>query len=192
MKRRRALHVENRKRSETARLRRAVRADLLSITEIYNEAILTTTATFDTKPQSVRQRLRWFRQHQAGYPIIVAEFDGKVVGWACLSPWSGRPAYAETAETSFYVKSEYRGRGIGRELKRRVIKEARQLGFHSLIAQVAAGSAASLHLNEVLGFKRVGTLREVGRKFGKLLDVHVLQKMLRRRPSAAKKAETPN
>jgi L-amino acid N-acyltransferase YncA len=160
-------------------LRRAGRADLPAITRIYNEAILTTTATFDTQRQNIRQRQRWFRQHGKDYPIIVAEFDGQVVGWASLSPWSERVAYRETAETSFYVKSEYRGRGIGRQLKSRIIEEARQLGFHSLIARVAEGSDASLRVNERAGFRHVGTLKEAGRKFGKLLDVHILQKMLK-------------
>jgi L-amino acid N-acyltransferase YncA len=161
-------------------LRGAAPADLPAITKIYNEAIRTTTATFDTKPQTLRQRLEWFRKHGKRHPVIVAEFEGKVVGWASLTPWSERAAYDGTAETSFYVKSEFRGRGIGRALKRRTIDEARQLGFHSLIAQVAEGSDASLRINEAAGFKHVGTLKEVGYKFGKLIDVHILQKMLRR------------
>jgi L-amino acid N-acyltransferase len=160
-------------------LRHAARADLPAITKIYNEAILTTTATFDTKPQSVRQRQSWFRKHGRNYPIIVAELNSQVVGWASLSPWSDRHAYSETAESSFYVKSEYRGRGIGRHLKKRIMEEAKRLRFHSLIARVAAGSDASLRVNAAAGFRHVGTLKEVGRKFGKLLDVHILQKILK-------------
>ena len=160
------------------RIRRAVRADLPVIALIYNEAVLTTTATFDTKPQTVRERSTWFRAHGRRYPIIVAEVRGEVVGWASISPWSDRAAYDVTGETSFYVKSEFRGRGIGRKLKRAIIDEGRRSGFHSLIARVADGSKASVHLNEIAGFNHVGTLKEVGRKFGKLLDVHVLQKML--------------
>ena len=160
------------------RIRRAVRADLPVITVIYNEAILTTTATFDIKPQTIRKRLAWFRAHGRRYPIIVAEMKGDVVGWASISPWSDRAAYDVTGETSFYVKSEFRGRGIGRKLKRAIVDEARRSGFHSLIARVADDSKVSLHLNGVAGFKHVGTLKEVGRKFGKLLDVHVLQKIL--------------
>jgi phosphinothricin acetyltransferase len=76
------------------------------------------------------------------------------------------------------VKSEFRGRGIGRKLKQATIEEARRLEFHTLIARVAEGSEASLHLNESFGFFHVGTMKEVGRKFGRLLDVHILQKML--------------
>jgi len=92
--------------------------------------------------------------------------------------WSDRCAYDGTAETTFYVKSEYRGIGIGRRLKAEIIGQARRLGFHSLIARVAEGSHASLHLNQEFGFEMIGTLRQVGRKFGRLLDVHILQKML--------------
>jgi L-amino acid N-acyltransferase YncA len=164
---------------EPVRLRRAVRADLPTITKIYNEAILTTTATFDTQSQTVRERAAWFRKHGRRHPIIVAQIGGEVVGWACISAWSDREGYKDTAETSFYVHSKFRGRGIGRKLKRAIIAEARRLGFRCLIARVANGSAASLHLNKVTGFEHVGTLKQVGRKFGKLVDVHILQKILK-------------
>lgn len=159
-------------------IRRAELDDLPAITEIYNEAILTTTATFDTEPKTVDERLPWFHSHDERHPVIVAVSEGQIVGWASISKWSDRAAYDDTAETSFYVKSEFRGRGIGRQLKEAIIAEAHCLRFHSLIARVAEGSDASLHLNESCGFVRVGTLREVGRKFGRLLDVHVLQKIL--------------
>jgi L-amino acid N-acyltransferase len=162
-----------------AKLRRAARADLPAITRIYNEAILTTTATFDTKPQTLRQRAAWFGKHGKNYPIIVAEVDREVVGWSSLSPWSDREAYKITAETSFYVDSRFRGRGIGHKLKLAIVKEARRLGFRSVIARVAEGSDASLHLNHVIGFNQVGILKQVGEKFGKLIDVHILQKRLR-------------
>jgi phosphinothricin acetyltransferase len=108
----------------------------------------------------------------------VAVVEGKVVGWSSLNQWSDRRAYDETAETSFYVKSEFRGRGIGRKLKEATITEAKRLGFHSLLARVAQGSEESLHLNYSVGFVLVGTMKEVGQKFGKRLDVHILQKML--------------
>ena len=156
-------------------IRHAELSDLAAITEIYNEAILTTTATFDVEPRSEGEEVHWFESHGPRHPILVAELDGQVVGWAHLAKWSERAAYSETAETSFYVKQEHRGHGIGRKLKRAIVEEGRRLGFHSLIARVAEGSNASLHLNESLGFAHVGTLKEVGRKFGKLLDVHILQ-----------------
>src|SRR5262249_32940052 len=136
------------------------------------------TATFDTQPKTVVERYDWFRSHDERHPVLVAVGDGQVVGWASLSPWSDRLAYADTAETSFYVRSDYRGHGIGRQLKAAIIEEARRLHFHTIIARVAEGSGASLHLNKSFGFVRVGTLREVGRKFGKLLDVEIWQKMV--------------
>lgn len=162
----------------TVQIRKAALADLEAIRKIYNEAILTTTATFDTEPKSADERLQWFQSHDERHPILVAVLDGKVVGWASLTQYSERRAYDDTAETSFYVKSEFRGQGIGRKLKEATIEEARRLRFHTLIARVAEGSEESIHLNESAGFVLVGTLKEVGRKFGKLLDVHIMQKML--------------
>lgn len=159
-------------------IRRAELDDLPALTEIYNEAILTTTATFDLEPKTVDQRREWLLNRGERHPVLVAVCQGAAVGWASISRWSERAAYDDTGETSFYVKSEFRGRGIGRALKEAIIAEARRLRFHSLIARVAEGSEASLHLNESAGFARVGTLREVGRKFGRLLDVHIMQKML--------------
>ena len=159
-------------------IRTANRSDLTAITTIYNEAIETTTATFDTEPRTESEQARWFQEHTGRFPIIVAEVDGRTVGWASLSPWSGRCAYSNTGETSFYVKSEYRGGGIGRALKTAIAERARSLGFHVLIAQITEGSHASRHINESFGFEHVGTLREVGKKFGNLLDVHLYQLIL--------------
>ena len=164
--------------SSLASIRPAALADLEAITEIYNEAILATTATFDTEPKSSAERLDWFQAHGDRHPILVATVGEKVVGWTSLSRWSDRRAYDETAETSFYVKSEYRGQGIGRQLKGAIIAAAQRLGYHSLIVRVAEGSVESLHLNESFGFVHIGTLKEVGQKFGRRLDVHIMQKML--------------
>ena len=159
-------------------IRAAILADLPAITAIYNEAILTTTATFDTEPKTLEERTAWLKGHDERHPVMVAVMGNDVVGWACLSKWSDRPAYDGTAETSFYVAAEHRGRGIGRKLKEAIIAEARRLGFHTLIARVAEGSEASRRLNERAGFVHVGTLKEVGRKFGRWLDVDVMQLML--------------
>jgi L-amino acid N-acyltransferase len=159
-------------------IRRAELRDLESICQIYNEAILSSTATFDTEPSSPEERRIWFVSHNDRYPILVAELQGKIAGWAALTRFSDRPAYDGTAETSFYVASEYRGRGIGWKLKEALIEEARRIGFHTLIARVAEGSKASLVLNRRAGFVLIGTMKEVGYKFGQWLDVHVLQKML--------------
>jgi phosphinothricin acetyltransferase len=160
-------------------IRRAELADAEAISEIYNEAILTTTATFDTEPKDVAERIEWLKSHDDRHPVLVALSENKIVGWSALSRWSERGAYDDTAETSFYVSSDFRGHGIGRKLKEATIEEARRLGFHTLIARVAEGSEESLHLNASMGFLHVGTLKEVGRKFDRLIDVHIFQKMLR-------------
>ena len=164
--------------SKSPTIRRATPEDAAAIAHIYNEAILNTTATFDTEPKTPEERVEWLKSHDNRHPILVAVVNGEVAGWASITLWSDRPAYADTAETSFYVRSADRGRGIGRKLKEAIIEEAKRLGYHTLIARITAGSEVSLHLNESTGYVHVGTLKEVGRKFGQLLDVHILQKIL--------------
>jgi len=115
-------------------IRRAPLDDVPSITDIYNEAILTTTATFDTETKTVEDRAKWFQTYDERHPVLVAVVDNKVVGWASLTSWSDGRAYDDTAETSFFVHSAYRGRGVGRKLKEATIEEVRHLKFHTLIA----------------------------------------------------------
>ena len=159
-------------------IRQATTDDLNAITEIFNEAITRTTASFFLEPRTVDDMRQWLESHDERHPVLVALSDGEVAGWASLTQWSERAAYDSTAETSFYVAVSRRGQGIGRQLKHSIIEEGRRLGFHTLIARMAEGSDASRHLNEAFGFEFVGTLKEVGRKFGRLLDVHIYQLML--------------
>jgi len=159
-------------------VRRATQDDVPAITDIYNDSILNTTATFDTEPKSTADRLEWFRSHDDRHPVLVLEVDSRVVGWASLTEWSDRKAYDGTVETTYYVASESRGRGYGRILSEALVVEARGLGFHTLIARITDGSDASIHLHESAGFKHIGTMKEVGHKFGNYLGVHILQKML--------------
>jgi len=166
------------RKNTSVTIRPATLADVPAITDIYNEAILTTTASFDIDVKTVGDRTQWFHSHDERHPVLVAVVDDKVVGWASLTRWSDKRAYDDTAETSFFVHSTYRGRGIGRKLKEAIIEEARRLRFHALIARIAETSGESIHLNESAGFVHVGTLKEVGRKFDKLLNVHIMQKIL--------------
>jgi phosphinothricin acetyltransferase len=158
-------------------IRKAKLADLAAITEIYNDAVLTTVATFDTEPKTLGERKTWFTNHDSKHPIIVAEQDGIVVGWASLGKWSERQGYADTAEVSIYVEKEHRGGGIGGKLLKAIVKEGQTAGLHTLIAQIVEGNEPSLKLAKQEGFQNVGILREVGCKFGKLLDVQVMQKI---------------
>jgi phosphinothricin acetyltransferase len=159
-------------------VRPAIASDVPAITEIYNEAVRTTTGTFDTEPRSLTDRMEWFRSHDARHPVLAAESVGRVVGWGSLSAWSDRRAYDGTGEVSVYVGESDRGRGVGRHLLQALVQSATELGFRTLLARIAAGNEVSLHLHSALGFRSVGVMREVGTKFGRRLDVHLLQRML--------------
>jgi phosphinothricin acetyltransferase len=110
--------------------------------------------------------------------VLVAEREGRVVGWASLSAWSDRCAYRDTAESSFYVEDRYRGQGVGRKLKLAIVEAAERAGLHVILARIAEGNIASVHLNEECGFEHVGVMKEVGFKFGRRLSVRLMQKVL--------------
>jgi phosphinothricin acetyltransferase len=160
------------------KIRPAILDDLEPIREIYNDAILNTVATFDTVVKSPEDMKRWFGDHVPRYPVLAAEQDKRAVGWASLSRWSDRPAYDGTAEVSVYVAEACWGRHVGRALMEALIKAGRERGFHTLVSRIVQGSDVSIHLHESLGFVHVGVLREAGRKFGRLLDVTIMQILL--------------
>ena len=164
-------------RDKTFKVRKATLGDLNAITGIYNEAILTTDATFDTEPKTVAEQRVWFLNHGPRRPILVAEADSAVVGWASLSEWSGRCAYADTAEISIYIKQEFRGKRIGKRLMDAIIAQGEKAELHTIIARIISGNGVSIHLHECAGFEHIGIMREVGRKFGRLLDVCLMQKI---------------
>ena len=159
------------------KIRSARREDLDAITEIYNEAIIKTVATFDTEPKTYEEQKKWFDDHGSKNPILVAEQNGVIVGWASLSKWSDRCAYSDTAEISLYVKEEYQKKGIGRRLIDAIVIEGEKAGLHTIIARITAGNESSLHLHRSVGFTHIGIMKEVGKKFGKQHDVHLMQKI---------------
>jgi len=156
-------------------IRKATLDDLDAITEIYNDAIVKTVATFDTEPKRLEEQKRWFMTPGDEYPILVAEQDHRILGWASLGQWSDRCAYSETAEISLYVREGHRGKGIGRLLLREIIDEGRRVHLHTVLARIADGNSVSIHVHEAVGFRHVGVMKEVGRKFGRLLDVNLMQ-----------------
>jgi L-amino acid N-acyltransferase len=160
------------------RIHRATDADVPAITEIYNEAVRTTTGTFDTEPRSIPDRRRWFRSHDARHPIVVGDAGDRVVAWGSLSAWSDRCAYDATGEVSVYVAAASRGSGLGGRVLGALIDIAGEHRYHSLLARVAEGNEASLRLHRRKGFVEVGIMREVGMKFGRRLNVHLLQRMI--------------
>jgi len=158
-------------------IRPASENDVSIITEIYNEAILNTVATFDTEVKSEVDRFKWLREHGNNHPVLVAELNGKVAGFASLSRWSDRSAYDSTAETSLYVHKDFRKQGVGKQLLEVLVLEGENVGLHTLIARITDGNDQSIYLHERIGFTVIGTFREVGVKFGKYHDVHMLQKV---------------
>jgi len=158
-------------------LRFARMEDLDAITEIYNEAIMKTVATFDTELKTYTDQKKWFDDHGSKNPILVAEQDGVIVGWASLSKWSDRCAYSDTAEISLYVLEKHQGKGIGRCMMEAIIKEGKKARLHTIIARITEGNKSSIHLHRSVGFSSIGTMKGVGKKFGKRLDVHLMQKI---------------
>lgn len=160
-------------------VRDAREGDLQAINAIYDHEVATGIATFDTEPMSLERRRAWLASHQAAaHPAIVAAAGAQVLGWASLSPWSDRCAYARAAEVSVYIDPAHRRRGVGRALLAELIRRGRQAGLGVLLARIAAEAtgdpAPSLALHEGLGFRRLGTMRRVGEKFGRILDVELL------------------
>ena len=158
-------------------IRQAKLEDLGAITQIYNDAVLKTVATFDTEPKTAEEQMMWFADHGPECPILVAENNGLVVGWASLSRWSDRCGYSDTAEISLYVDEKHQGKGIGKKLLQAIVQKGKEAGLHTVIARIAEGSEASINLHKSVGFEHIGIMKEVGRKFGKRLDVHLLQKI---------------
>ena len=106
--------------------------------------------------------------------MLVAESNGEVLGWGSLSQWSPRGAYARTAEVSVYVDRPRRGEGVGRLLLAALIERAPQGGIAVLLARIAGENPASIALHESLGFAQIGVQRRSGEKFGRILDVALM------------------
>jgi phosphinothricin acetyltransferase len=160
-------------------VREATPADLPALLEIYNEAVINTTASWDHDPWTAVRHADWYA-HKAenGFPILVADQDGEVLGYATYSEFSGKAGYTGTREHNVYLRVDARRRGIGRTLMEALIDQARARGVHTLIGRLSADNEASLRLHAGLGFVEVGRLHEVGRKFGRWLDLVYLQLML--------------
>lgn len=163
-------------------LREATDADQQAILDIYNDAVLHTTATFDLEPRTWEGQQRWFQEHRPPYAVFVATVGDTVAGWGSLSPFRPRPGYRFTAEDSIYVRQDFRGRGIGASLLEVLVEAASRGRFHSVMALIDGDNAVSVRLHERFGFRQVGTFREVGFKFGRWLDVVHMQRMVESTP----------
>ncbi len=161
-------------------LRNATVADAEAIRTIYNHEVETSLVTFDLVPRSLPEQQDWIREREGALGAIVAEReeDGAILGFASLSPYRSRPAYNTTVENSIYVSESARGLGVGRTLLEGLLTMAKARGFHTVLAHIAGAHEASIALHHAVGFEIVGVQKEVGRKFGKWLDVTVMQHML--------------
>jgi L-amino acid N-acyltransferase len=164
--------------STIPQLRLAQPSDAAAINDILNHYVVHSTATFITVPQTLEERLTWLGDRQDMHPVIVAELDGAVVGWAALSAFRTRQAYRQTVEFGVYVRHDLHRRGVGRALVAELIVRARALGHHVLVGGCCHESTASLALMESFGFTQAARFREVGRKFDRWLDVIFLQLIL--------------
>jgi len=159
-------------------IRRAVERDGEAILEIYNSEVLTSTSTLDLVPRSREEQQAWMAAHSGAYPVLVAEVGREVIGFSSLSPYRPRPGYSTAVEDSVYVAAAARGQGVGRMLLVAAIEAARSHGFHSVVGRISAEQHASVKLHESCGFEMVGIEREVGRKFGRFIDVAIVQLLL--------------
>ena len=161
-------------------IRPATRADLPGILEIYNDAVLTTTATYDYEPRTLEHRTQWFEERQRdNYPMFVAMDDsGRVVGWSALNPFHARMGYRFTSENSVYVAADMRGKGIGKLLLAPLIEGAKARGLHAIIAVIDADNEASIRLHAAFGFEKGGHFKQTGFKFDRWLDVVYMEKLL--------------
>ncbi|MGV8926126.1 MAG: GNAT family N-acetyltransferase [Ewingella sp.] len=166
-------------------IRSATESDAKTIAEIYNDAVLNTTAIWNDKMVDVFNRITWMRDRQdAGFPVIVATDEkDAVLGYASYGDWRTWDGYRHTIEHSVYVHKNSRGNGAGAALMRELIRLAAAQEKHVMVAGIESENAVSIALHKKLGFSEVGRMSEVGTKFGRWLDLTFMQLCLDERKS---------
>ena len=159
-------------------LRLATVDDAEGVRAIYNAAVTGTTDTFDLVPRTVEEQRAWVIDHQGAHPAVVAVDEAGIAGFGSLSSYRSRPAYSTTVEDSVYVEASRRGHGVGKAILAELLRLATLQGFHAVMARIVDGNEVSIRLHSGCGFELVGTEREVGRKFGRWLDVVVMERLL--------------
>jgi phosphinothricin acetyltransferase len=160
-------------------LRLATIDDAEAIREIYNVEVTTSTATFDLVPRTLEVQREWLAARSGAHAVLVAvDGTGAVSAFGSLSPWRDRPAYSTSVEDSVYVHRDHHGQGLGTLLLTELVATATRHGFHAVMARIVGGHEASIALHRSCGFEVVGTEREIGRKFGKWLDVVLMERLL--------------
>ena len=153
-------------------VRQATEKDLMDILEIYNDAILNTTAIYDYKAHTLEDRIQWYeKRKQDGHPLLVFEKNDKVVAFATFGPFRAYPAFKYTIEHSIYVHKDYRNLGIGKILLKELIDIASVDEYATIVACIDSLNENSIKIHEKFGFKYSGTITKAGYKFGKWLDL---------------------
>lgn len=157
-------------------VRKAIENDLPQILDIYNDAILNTTAVYDYEPHTLEMRKQWFEtKHQQGFPVFVAEENSEVVGFSSIGPFRAWAGYKYSVENSIYVKDGQRGKGIGKLLMQPLIDAAKEMKLHTIIAGIDADNKLSIDFHKQFGFEEAGHLKQIGWKFDRWLDLVFMQ-----------------
>jgi L-amino acid N-acyltransferase YncA len=164
------------------RVRTADDGDMPVVRDLYNALIPTTTVAWTEKPETLRERMTWYRaQQRAGYPVLVVELERRDVGFASYASFRGAgkwPGYRHTVEHTIHVDQAHWGQGLGRMLLEALVEHARGADIHVMVAAVDAANLESVAFHERLGFVVVARMHEVGRKFGRWLDLVLMQRIL--------------
>ncbi|HWJ79955.1 MAG TPA: GNAT family N-acetyltransferase [Niallia sp.] len=157
-------------------IRQMTSSDLPRVLEIYNDAIINTTAVYHYKEHTLEQRQEWYKEKtEGGYPLLVFEEEGQVLGFATYGPFRPWPAYKYSIEHSVYVHKDARKKGIGTLLLKAIIKQADEEGYQTMIGGIDSTNKGSILVHEKLGFTYSGTIKKAGYKFGKWLDLDFYQ-----------------
>ncbi|MEO8362769.1 MAG: N-acetyltransferase family protein [Ilumatobacteraceae bacterium] len=162
-------------------IRRATIEDAEAIRQIYNFEVENETSTFDLVPRTLEAQQAWIMERSGAFSVVVATAAEQIVGFGALSVYRDRAAYSTTVEDSLYVSRAFTRQGIGRAILEHLLDMADASGFHSVMARIGAAGIGSRAVHEACGFTLVGVEREVGRKFGRWLDVALMQCTLHER-----------
>jgi L-amino acid N-acyltransferase YncA len=162
----------------TATIRDATGADVDAICAIHNQGIADRIATLDTTLRTPTATRAWLDARGPRHPVIVADVDGAIVGWASLNRFNPRPSYDFVADFSVYIERGWRGKGIGRQLLEHLVHLARGLDYHKMVLAALTLNSAGQALYARAGFARVGIYREQGQLDGRWVDVVIMEKVL--------------
>lgn len=154
-------------------IRQAQEADLPQLMDIYNYEVINGVSTLDLEPRTYEDRKQWFDQHNINHhPLIVAQVDGHITGYASLSSYREKEAYRSTVELSIYIAPADRHKKVATILMEKILEMAKEDDtLHTVVSVITSGNEASTKLHEKFGFTFCGTIREVGMKFGKYQDI---------------------